>query len=295
MRYDVAIIGTGPAGLSAAITLKIRNKNIILFGNKNLSDKIGKAHEIQNYLGLPNISGEDLSKNFSEHIDKMGIEITEESISNVYAMGDYYTLQTKSNTMYEASSVILATGVNFGKPYPGEEEFLGRGVSYCATCDAPLYRGKRVAIVGSTQKEEAEANFMSEIAEKVYYIPLYKAQMQLNDTIEVINKKPVSIAGGLKADKLILKDERESEIAQADVQEELAVDGIFILRDSISPKALVPGLIMDGNHIAVDRSMKTNLAGCFACGDIVGMPYQYIKSAGEGNVAALSAVQYLNE
>lgn len=295
MRYDVAIIGTGPAGLSAAITLKIRNKNIILFGNKNLSDKIGKAHEIQNYLGLPNISGEDLSKNFSRHIDKMGIEITEESISNVYAMGDYYTLQTKSNTMYEASSVILATGVNFGKPYPGEEEFLGRGVSYCATCDAPLYRGKRVAIVGSTQKEEAEANFMSEIAEKVYYIPLYKAQMQLNDTIEVINKKPVSIAGGLKADKLILKDERESEIAQADVQEELAVDGIFILRDSISPKALVPGLIMDGNHIAVDRSMKTNLAGCFACGDIVGMPYQYIKSAGEGNVAALSAVQYLNE
>ena len=281
-RYDVAIIGTGPAGLSAAITLKIRNKNIILFGSKDLSSKVAKAHEIQNYLGLPAISGEALAKKFASHIESMGIEITQEQITTVYSMGDYYSLLSKNNQMYDVSAVILATGVNFGKPYPGEKEFLGIGVSYCATCDAPLYRGKTVAIIGASPKEEAEADFMSEIAGKVYYIPLYKEKVNVKETITVVEDVPTAIEGKMKAEKLILKNQ------------ELTVDGIFILRESVLPEQLVPGLEMDGNHIAVNRRMETNLAGCFACGDIVGMPYQYIKSAGEGNVAALSAVGYLD-
>ena len=281
-RYDVAIIGTGPAGLSAAITLKIRNKNIILFGSKSLSVKVEKAHEIQNYLGLPAISGEALAKNFASHIESMGIEITQEQITTVYSMGDYYSLLSKNNQMYDVSAVILATGVNFGKPYPGEKEFLGIGVSYCATCDAPLYRGKTVAIIGASPKEEAEADFMSEIAGKVYYIPLYKEKVNVKETITVVEDVPTAIEGEMKAEKLILKNQ------------ELTVDGIFILRESVLPEQLVPGLEMDGNHIAVNRRMETNLAGCFACGDIVGMPYQYIKSAGEGNVAAISAVGYLD-
>ena len=281
-RYDVAIIGTGPAGLSAAITLKIRNKNIILFGSKDLSSKVAKAHEIQNYLGLPAISGEALAKKFASHIESMGIEITQEQITTVYSMGDYYSLLSKNNQMYDVSAVILATGVNFGKPYPGEKEFLGIGVSYCATCDAPLYRGKTVAIIGASPKEETEADFMSEIAGKVYYIPLYKEKVNVKEAITVVEDVPTAIEGEMKAEKLILKNQ------------ELTVDGIFILRESVLPEQLVPGLEMDGNHIAVNRRMETNLAGCFACGDIVGMPYQYIKSAGEGNVAALSAVGYLD-
>lgn len=281
-RYDVAIIGTGPAGLSAAITLKIRNKNIILFGSKDLSSKVAKAHEIQNYLGLPAISGETLAKKFASHIESMGIEITQEQITTVYSMGDYYSLLSKNNQMYDVSAVILATGVNFGKPYPGEKEFLGIGVSYCATCDAPLYRGKTIAIIGASPKEEAEADFMSEIAGKVYYIPLYKEKVNVKEAITVVEDVPTAIEGKMKAEKLILKNQ------------ELTVDGIFILRESVLPEQLVPGLEMDGNHIAVNRRMETNLAGCFACGDIVGMPYQYIKSAGEGNVAALSAVGYLD-
>ena len=281
-RYDVAIIGTGPAGLSAAITLKIRNKNIILFGSKDLSSKVAKAHEIQNYLGLPAISGEALAKKFASHIESMGIEITQEQITTVYSMGDYYSLLSKNNQMYDVSAVILATGVNFGKPYPGEKEFLGIGVSYCATCDAPLYRGKTVAIIGASPKEEAEADFMSEIAGKVYYIPLYKEKVNVKEAITVVEDVPTAIEGEMKAEKLILKNQ------------ELTVDGIFILRERVLPEQLVPGLEMDGNHIAVNRRMETNLAGCFACGDIVGMPYQYIKSAGEGNVAALSAVGYLD-
>lgn len=282
-RYDVAIIGTGPAGLSAAITLKIRNKSILLLGSKQLSTKVEKAHEINNYLGIPAVKGEDLANKFSEHLEQMGIDITEENITTVYGMGSYYSLLSKTNQMYEATAVVLATGVNFGKPYPGEEQFLGRGVSYCATCDAPLYKGKKVAIIGASPKEEAEADFMSEVAEKVYYIPLYKEEVKVSDSIEVIEDVPVSIEGKMKADKLALKEQ------------ELEVDGIFILRESVSPAQLVPGLKMDGNHIEVNRKMETNLKGCFACGDIVGAPYQYIKSAGEGNIAAITAAGYLDQ
>lgn len=285
-RYDVAIIGSGPAGLSAAVTLKIRNKKVIVFGNKNLSDKLEKAHEIQNYLGLPAIRGEDLMKNFQNHISSLGIGITEDSITACYSMGEYFSLTSKSNKTYNAQAVIVASGVNFGKPYEGEEKFLGRGVSYCATCDAPLYRGKKVAVIAQTPKEEEEARFLSEVCEKVFYVPLYTEETgSLSGTasIETIRDKVVSIEGAMKANKLVLE------------KQEIEADGFFILRDSVSPKQLVPGLELDGNHIKVNRSMETNIKGLFACGDIVGLPYQYIKSAGEGNIAALSAVKYLTK
>ena len=189
-RYDAAIIGTGPAGLSAAVTLKIRNKSFILFGSSSLSEKVEKAHEINNYLGLPAVTGAELAKRFDEHLKQMQIEINEDRITGVYAMGDYYSIQSKSNQSYEADTVILATGVNFGRPYEGEEKFLGRGVSYCATCDAPLYKNKKVAIIGFSPKEEAEAEFMSEVASEVYYIPAYKEQVSLNDKIKVVNDTP---------------------------------------------------------------------------------------------------------
>ena len=281
-RYDIAIIGTGPAGLEAAITAKVRNKKIILFGNKNLSMKVEKAHTIQNYLGLPNIAGEDLKAAYENHLKTMDIQITEDKINAVYAMGEYFALQG-NGTNYEAQTVILATGVSTAKAYPGEEEFLGRGVSYCATCDAPLYKGKTAAIIGFSPKEEAEADFMAEMADKVYYFPMYEGAVKVSDTIEVIQDKPVAVEGTMKVQELVTE------------KGSYAVDGVFFLRESVSPAQLVPGLKIEDNHIAVDRQLRTNIAGCFACGDAVGAPYQYIKSAGEGNVAALSAVAYLAE
>ncbi|MCQ2524071.1 MAG: NAD(P)/FAD-dependent oxidoreductase [Lachnospiraceae bacterium] len=282
MRYDCIIIGSGPAGLSAAITLKIRNKSVLVIGNNTVSEKVSKAHEINNYLGIPKISGSDLSKKFLSHADMMCVTIENHQVHAVYAMGDFFSLQTTNNDMFEASSVIIATGVNFGKPYPGENEYLGRGVSYCATCDAPLYKNKKIVIIASTKKEEHEANFMSEICSEVIYIPTYKEEVKVNDKVKVIYDEPVEIKGKLKADTLVLKNE------------EITADGFFILRESVSPAQLVPGLKMDGNHIEVNRKMETNIKGCIACGDIVGAPYQYIKAAGEGNIAAISVVEYLN-
>ncbi|ENK1244404.1 NAD(P)/FAD-dependent oxidoreductase [Clostridium botulinum] len=281
-RYDIAIIGSGPAGLEAAINAKIRNKDIIVFGNRELSSKLVKAPKINNYLGFYDISGNELKDKFIDHINKMGIEITFERINNVYAMGEYFALMVNEK-MYEAKTVILATGVEYGKALKGEEEFLGKGVGYCATCDAPLYKNKPVAIIGYNKEAEEEANFVSELASKLYYIPMYRSDYELSEKIEVINGKPVEIVGEDHVKKLILKDS------------EVEADGIFVLKDSVSPSQLVPGLEMEDEHIKVDRKMQTNISGCFAAGDCTGKPYQYIKSAGEGQIAALSAVSYLDK
>lgn len=281
-RIDIAIVGSGPAGISAALNAKIRNKTFKVFGTKEISPKLVKAHQINNYLGFYGKSGKEIRDEFAKHLEAMDIEITEEKINNIYSMGDYFALMGSKNT-YEATTVILATGVNFGKPLKGEEEYLGRGVGYCATCDAPLYKDKIVTIIAYNKHEEAEANFLAQVASKVYYVPMYKEEVEVDESIEIIKDTPVEIVGEQFVQKLILKNN------------EIETDGLFILRDSISPGQLVPGLELDKNHVQVDRKMATNLKGCFAAGDIVGTPYQYIKAAGEGNVAALSAVSYLDE
>ncbi|MBS5885077.1 MAG: NAD(P)/FAD-dependent oxidoreductase [Clostridium sp.] len=281
-RYDIAIVGSGPAGLSAALNAKIRNKKFIIFGNKNLTNKLVKAPKINNYLGFYGITGAGVKERFQEHLQAMDIEITEERINSIYAMGEYFALMANDKT-FEAKSVILATGIEYTRPIKGEEEYLGKGVGYCATCDAPLYKGKVVTIIGHNKEAEEEANYVSELAGEVYYVPMYKGNYNLRNNIKVVEDKPQEIVGELKVNKLLLKNT------------EIETDAVFLLKDSISPGQLVPGLKIEENHIFVDRLMKTNIPGCFAAGDCVGKPYQYIKSAGEGNIAALSAVQYLDK
>ena len=280
-RYDIAIVGTGPGGLEAAITAKIRNKDIILFGNKNLSLKITKATEINNYLGFPDITGEELARAYDNHLQKMNIDINTSRINTIYAMGDYFALQS-AEEMFEAKSVIISTGVVTGKTLPGENENLGRGVSYCATCDAALYKGKEAIVIGYSPKEEEEVIFLAERAEKVTYIAMYKNVLFLADNIEVVE--------GRFPRKIIKNEDRITLVTN---KESYEADGIFILRDAVSPDKLVQGLLIEDGHIVVDRAMRTNIEGVFACGDVTGKPYQYIKAAGEGNVAALSAVSYL--
>ncbi len=284
-RYDIAIIGTGPAGLEAAITATVRNKKIVLFGSKLLSNKMQVVdHPIKNYLGLPEITGKEMAAAFQKQLDILGIEVTEKKVTAVYAMGDYYSMQLSDGEYAEAETVILATGVVAGKPYPGEEAYLGRGVSYCATCDAPLYRQKTVAVIGGGADEEAEADFLGEVCEKVYYLPLYKDEPHFtHDNIVVVREKPVEIKGAMKVNELVTD------------QNSYTVDGVFILRAAQFPGQLVPGLEAEGNAVKVDLQMRTNLPGLFAAGDIAGQPYQYIKAAGQGNVAALSAVSYIDE
>ena len=281
-RADIAIIGTGPGGVSAAITAKIRNKKVLLLGSAELSEKMRKAHQILNYPGFPAVSGATLADVFAKHLEEMEIPITEKRVNAVYAMGDYFALQA-GEEMLEARSVILASGVVQGKPLPGENEMLGRGVSYCATCDAALYRGKAAAVIGYSPREEAEAAFLSEVCSEVLYFPVYREETQLPEKVRVIREKVVS-----------LENENGKRIVVTETGRYEA-DGIFVLREAVAPAQLVPGLETDGSHVKVDRQMATNIPGLFACGDLTGTPYQYVKAAGEGNVAALSAVKYLDE
>ena len=284
-RTDIAIIGSGPAGLEAALTARNRNKTITVYGSSDLSVKMQAIdHPITNYLGLSNMTGKQMAETFQKQLKDAGIEITEKRITTVYAMGDFFGLQTSGNEMTEASTVILATGVTAGNPYPGETEYLGRGVSYCATCDAPLYKGKDVIVIAQTQKEETEASFLAEVCAHVIYIPLYKEEPVFkHDNVTVIHERPLAISGGMKADTLKTN------------QNEYHTDCIFILRESQFPSQLVPGLQVEGNAVVIDRLMHPHLPGLFAAGDITGLPYQFIKSAGEGNIAAISASMYLDQ
>ena len=281
-KYDIAIIGSGPAGISAALNIKIRNKKFILFGSSNLSSKLERAPKVNNYLGFYNVSGEELKKRFHDHMKQMDIQITEKRIDSIYTMGECFLLAV-NDKYYEAKTIILATGIDFNKEIEGEEEFLGHGVGYCATCDAPLYKGRTVSIISYHKDGEKDANYVQEIAEKVYYIPMYKGKYNLKEGIDVVIDKPTKIEGTDVVKKLTMQNRV------------IFTDGVFLLRESVSPKQLVPGLKFENNRIVVNRNMETNIPGCFAAGDCVGAPYQYIKAAGEGNIAALSAVSYLDE
>ncbi len=284
--YDVAIIGTGPAGISAALTLKLRNKNILFLGQESLSPKIQKAHLIQNYPGLPAISGEKLQKAFTEHLAQMEIGITSDSAKMIYAMGDYFSINgTKQSQPYQAKSLILATGVNAPQTIPGEKEFLGRGVSYCATCDGFFYKGKTIGVVAQGTESIEEIKYLAEIAQKVLLVADFAPDQHgfsLPKNVHLIEEKIEKIEGSLKAQKMVCTSSA------------FEIDGVFIFRQNVDLQVLVPGLACGDGFITVDKNMQTNIAGCFACGDCTGKPFQYAKAAGEGNIAAHSACTYLD-
>lgn len=277
---DLLIVGSGPAGISAALNAAARGLDFLWFGSRTLSPKIAKAPEIANYPGLCRIQGTAFQKLLQEQLDSMGIEIREERINAIYAMGDSFTACV-NETMYEARSVILAVGVSTTGAVPGELDCVGQGVSYCATCDGALYRGKTIAIVSTNPEFEEEVGFLLGLAGKVYVSRSYEAPDAENAE---------KMAGFPKA---ICRVDGKVHVTYADG--ERMVDGVFLLKDSVSPAVLMPGLAMDGAHIAVNRDLETNIPGCFAAGDCTGRPYQYAKAVGEGNVAIHTALRYLKK
>ena len=281
MRYDCIIIGSGPAGLSAAMNLKTYEKNFLWFGSKNLSDKVEKAEMVTNYPGLSAVTGKELQAAFLHHKEELGLEITDKIVSSIYNMGGYYNVVAE-NEFFETNTIIFATGVVLSNQYKGETEFVGRGISYCATCDGGLYRGKTIAAIATSKRFEHEIAFLADMAEKVYLFPFYKECEIEKANVEKIMTAPKEVKGEMRVNGLVLKDETE-----------LAVDGIFIMRNAIAPTTILSGLEVTEGHIAVNRKMETNLPGVFAAGDCTGKPYQYAKAVGEGNVAAHSVIEYL--
>lgn len=286
---DCIIVGSGVAGISAALTLQANGKSFIVFGSDGLSEKISKAEQINNYPGLSKVSGQAFCDALKTQLLEAEIPVKTEKVGGVYALKDKFSVMTQEGSVYESRSVILACGVETIKQIDGETEFVGRGVSYCATCDGFLYKGKTIAVVCTSKRLEHEIEHLASFAEKVYLIPMYKGCSIERENIVKIIKLPKKIDGKLRVEKIIfpspVTDEKLTEIP---------VNGVFMLRESVSPAVLVGGLETKDGHVVVTRDMQTNLRGCFAAGDCTGRPYQYAKAVGEGNVAAHAVTEYLH-
>lgn len=283
MTYDTAIIGTGPAGLSAAINLKLHNKEVIWFGAKNFSTKVEKSEKIANYPGFGYISGKELIDKFEAHRQEMGLEITEQMVTAIMPNGDTFMMSAGSD-VFMAKTILLATGVASGKGFDGEAEFLGRGLSYCATCDGFLYKEKTIAVFCGDARFEHEVEYLADLADKVYLATSYKPVSIDKPNVELLPKPIKKVHGGFKVNQIELTDGTQ-----------IDVDGLFCLRNSIAPTSLLNGLELDGVHIVVGRDMATNIPGVFAAGDCTGRPYQITKAVGEGNTAAHSIIEYIAE
>ncbi len=267
--YDILILGGGPAGISAALTARARGRSVLVISNPAATSALHKAHAIDNYPGLVGMSGAELLARMTEGFAQLAIPTVTGRVTGVMPLGESFMVSVGTD-VYAARSLILASGAAQPRAYPGEAELLGRGVSYCATCDGMFYRGKRVAVIGLSADAREEADFLSGIGCEVEFFDRTRAK-----TYEIRGTEKVA---SLVADGV-----------------EYPVDGVFVLRDTVASSVLLPGLALDGGHIAVDRSMAASMPGVFACGDCTGRPYQIAKAVGEGNVAALSADGYLGK
>ena len=265
--FDVLIIGGGAAATSAAMTLRNRGKSIAVVANKQETGSLYKAEKITNYPGLPPMSGAEITELFHSQLVDTGAFLIEGRALSVLPMDDSFGVAVGSD-YYMARSIIITAGITREKLYPGEAEFLGRGVSYCATCDGMLYRGKTVAVVGGGEEAKQDADFLEGIGCTVL-------RFEKNGRYE--------ISGGMKADTLTYAGEEHK------------VDCVFIIKDTVSVTQLVPGLTYENGGIVVDRHMATAVPGVFAAGDCTGKPLQLAKAVGEGNVAALSACDWLDK
>ena len=264
--YDVIIIGAGPAGVSAALTCVNRGKKVAVISNTSETSSVYKAERITNYPGMPEVTGREMTETFDRQLEESGVERITGRVLQIMPFGGSFGVGVGTD-FYEAKSVIIAAGITREKLYEGESEFLGRGVSYCATCDGMLYRGKKVAVVGGGKEAYHDAEFLRGICGEVLHFP---------------ENGTYAIKGNEKAEALIHKGN------------EYRVDGVFIIKDTVSVRKLLEGLEYRNGGIGVDSAMKTNIDGVFAAGDCTGKPYQIAKATGEGNVAAISACEYID-
>lgn len=274
--FDIAVIGAGPAGYSAAINARKREKSVIVIGSH--TGWLARAERIDNYPGMPGVSGQEMLSIMREQAKAMGAELRGGVVHQVIPMGETFALSLGADFV-EAKKLILCTGAKQPKLLPGEEKLLGRGVSYCGICDGMLYRAKSVAVIGEGAEAVHEANFLMSLCASVVYFG--KPDEALDRRIEVRGEKPEEILGDMRVSGLLAGGE------------EFAFDGVFIFREAMALSSLIPGLEMDGAFIRVDRQMRTNLPGVFAAGDCTGLPLQVAKAAGEGCVAALAVCQEL--
>jgi len=274
-------VGKGPAGWSCAMTARMRGLSAVVIAPRDDASLLRSAKRIDNYPGMPQVSGNELLERFCQQGLSLGVEERFGLVRSIMPMNPGFMLLVE-NEVIEAKTVVLAMGA--GKPalLPGEEELVGRGVSYCATCDGMFYRDKKVAMLSATEQGAEETGFLCSVANSVDYFPLKKHRAEgLSSKANPIEEKPLSMK---KTDEgILLTTDYGSHV----------YDGIFIYRSAVALDMLLPGLEIQGGAIVVDRKMQTNIPGVFAAGDCTGKPLQIGKAVGEGNVAALTCAEYL--
>ncbi len=276
---QVIIIGGGPAGLSAAVNVRARNQEALVLSGPAEENPLYRSPELNNYLGLPGISGAELLRVFKDHARHSGAKLQQGRVLAVAPAGDHFLVSAGSD-MLTAAAVILATGARRSQYLPGEKELLGRGVSWCATCDGMLYRGRAVVVIGLTKDAPEEANFLAGLGCQVTYVAR-TAPEGLLPSVSVVTGRKFSILG-----------EQSVTAVRAD-DTEIPCQGVFVLRPAIALGDLLPGLPMEGNYVRVDHTtMATGFPGIFACGDCTGLPHQVAWAVGQGLVAGQSAAAY---
>ena len=298
MTYDVGIIGSGPAGLSAAIYAKRANLSAVVIEKEyEGTGQIAESGQVDNYLGLPGISGYDLGEQFREHAVKLGVAFLEQEVTEIKKEDSaVFTIIFEDGTSVETKTVIYAAGA---APrianIPGEQEYSGKGVSYCAICDGSFYRGKKVAVLGGGDTALDDAVYLADLAEQVYVIHRRKEFRGAATTVEKLRKKEnvtfvlehqvKEITGAEKVNGVILEDGTA-----------IAVDGVFVAYGSVPQTDLVKELVtLDAaGYVKAEETGETSLAGLYVAGDARTKKLrQVVTAVSDGANAATAVVEYL--
>ncbi len=300
--YDVVVIGGGPTGISAAIyAYRFGLDTIVIV--KERGGLITKTHLVENYPGFPSVTGLELMQHFEDHMNYFKIPMVDDEVTEVRKVNDHFIVKTPLKE-YKTKTIIIATGTKVKKlGIPGEKEYNGKGVSYCATCDAAFFKKKTVGMAGGSDSAAKEALLLSEHCKKVYIIyrgekihpePINLKRVESKDNIEIINFTNVKeIKGDGKAMNKIILDKSYNG------KNELELGGLFIAIGHIPLNELAKQLgcnIDDHGLIVIDNQSKTNVDGVYAAGDVANRGYkQAITGAAEGVMAAFSAYEYISK
>ena len=289
MIYDILIIGAGPAGLTAAIYALRANKKVLVLEAYKIGGNILKASMVDNYPGLLHVTGEELADSFYKQALELGVEIKYEKAMSIMDKNGNYVVQTMDN-MYETKSIIIATGNDRGElKVAGEKELLGKGVSYCATCDGNFFKNKNVLVVGGGDESINDTLYLANLCSKVYYVAYKKIDLkELNkDNIVILNDtKILSINGINKVESVTIDNNGK--------KEDMAVDGVFIAIANVpETKYLLKGLDVDSNgNVISTQDVKTNKKKIYVAGDVRNKTLRQVATAvSDGAIAASMAIR----
>lgn len=296
-EVDVVIIGSGIAGISAAIYLKRSSLSFVLLDKSMPGGKLNIIHRIDNYPGYPSISGLELSKSLLEQCRQLGIEFSYGEVNKVEKVDSNFLTRTDIDS-YLSKVVIVASGLSEAKlNIPGEKAYFGKGVSYCATCDGPFFKNKDVAIYGYKDFAFGDAIYLSSLANRLYFI-LPKSPLATETHLNEVKKaKNITIFDGYSLKEIKGDNKVDSIVINKDNEnKELEVSAIFPLFEQISSSSFLSPLNIKTSNgfIDVDKDGKTNVDGVYAAGDIVNKKLrQLINAASEGALAAISSINYV--